>query len=167
MTAPATALRPAVDRRHRSPVAGRARSQWKPADVPPRSPILEYRRPCAPAEVTLPVGTGRHVQSARQVELKARARRRNLVLGAAAIAILVALALPWGGAGGKTLAASGPVLAGATANSSTVYVVQPGDTVWSIAQHLEPGADPRVIVAQLEAEVGSDTLQLGEHIRLP
>jgi hypothetical protein len=39
--------------------------------------------------------------------------------------------------------------------------------MWSIARRLDPGADPRVIVAQLEAQVGSDSLQAGERIHLP
>jgi hypothetical protein len=96
-----------------------------------------------------------------------RVRRRRLLLGATAAGILVALALPWGGAGGHPLATPGPVLAGAAVTAGADYVVQPGDTMWSIARRLDPGADPRVIVAQLEAQVGSDSLQAGERIHLP
>jgi hypothetical protein len=82
-------------------------------------------------------------------------------------ASLVALALPWGGAGGHPLATPGSVLAGAAIAPGDVYVVQPGDSMWTIAQRLDPAGDPRVIVSQLESQVGSDTLQPGEHIRLP
>jgi hypothetical protein len=39
--------------------------------------------------------------------------------------------------------------------------------MWSIAQRLDPTADPRVLVSQLETQVGSDTLQPGERIHLP
>lgn len=82
-------------------------------------------------------------------------------------AILVALALPWGGAGGHTLATPGPVLAGAAVSHHGVYIVQPGDTLWSIALRLDPGADPRVVVAELEAQAGSDTLRAGQRLHLP
>lgn len=89
------------------------------------------------------------------------------MLGAATVGILVALALPWGGAGGHTLATPGPVLAGATVSHHSVYVVQPGDTLWSIAERLDPSGDPRVLVAELQAQIGSDTVQAGERLRLP
>ena len=121
------------------------------------------------------VGTRRHrvptsspcAAAPRARVVAARIRRRRLVLGAAVVGMLVALALPWGGAGGHTLATPGPVLAGATVTHHADYIVQPGDTMWSIAQRLDPGADPRVVVAQLQAQVGSDTLQAGERLRLP
>jgi nucleoid-associated protein YgaU len=48
-----------------------------------------------------------------------------------------------------------------------VYVVQPGDTLWSIATRLDPGADPRPLVDRLVAAHGSATLHVGEVIRLP
>ena len=99
------------------------------------------------------------------------ARRRpggqRLVPALVSCAAAVALALPWGGAGGHPLATPGPVLAGAAVTPGAPYVVQPGDTLWSIAQRLDPTGDPRVVVAQLETQVGSDTLQPGERIRLP
>ncbi|MHB8438929.1 MAG: LysM peptidoglycan-binding domain-containing protein [Acidimicrobiales bacterium] len=97
----------------------------------------------------------------------ARVRRRRVVLAAATIGMLVALALPWGGAGGHTLAASGSVLAGAALEPHTLYIVQPGDNMWTIAERLSPRADPRVVVAQLEQQVGSDTLQPGDRLTLP
>ena len=106
-------------------------------------------------------------QAARSKLLAGRARRRRLLLGVAVVGILVALALPWGGAGGHTLATPGPVLAGATVTHHASYVVQPGDTLWSIAQRLDPGADPRPIVAELQAQVGSETVQVGQHLQLP
>lgn len=90
-----------------------------------------------------------------------------MVLAALVAGILVALALPWGGVGRPPLATPGPVLAGATVSAHASYVVQPGDTMWSIAERLDPGGDPRPLVAALEAQVGSDTLQPGERLRLP
>ena len=87
---------------------------------------------------------------------RGRAHRRRILLGVSSGAVLVALALPWGGAGRHPLATPGPVLAGATA-SNGAYVVQPGDTMWTIAERLDPSGDPRPLVLKLEREVGSDS----------
>ncbi len=96
-----------------------------------------------------------------------RIRRRRLTLVAVTAALLVALALPWGGSGGHSLATPGPVLAGATVSHHALYIVQPGDTMWSIAERLDPTGDPRAVVSALEAQVGSDDLQPGQQLRLP
>jgi len=48
-----------------------------------------------------------------------------------------------------------------------VYVVQPGDTLWSIAQRVEPGADPRPLVQQLSAELEGAGLQPGQALTVP
>ncbi|MEY2436095.1 MAG: hypothetical protein QOF97_931 [Acidimicrobiaceae bacterium] len=53
-----------------------------------------------------------------------------------------------------------PVPAGAT------YVVQPGDTVWSIAEQLSPGADVRAAVDHLVSLNGSAALEVGQHLLL-
>ena len=49
------------------------------------------------------------------------------------------------------------------------YVVQPGDTLWSIASRLAgPGEDPRPVVDRLEeANRGLGTLMPGETLQLP
>ena len=43
-------------------------------------------------------------------------------------------------------------------------VVQAGDTLWTIAERLDPKADPRAVVDQLAAAHGSSSLQPGEVI---
>ncbi|HUY20880.1 MAG TPA: LysM peptidoglycan-binding domain-containing protein [Acidimicrobiales bacterium] len=97
----------------------------------------------------------------------AAVRRRRVLLGTVAAGLIAALALPWGGAGGQPLATSGPARAGGAVAHHTGYVVQPGDTLWSIAERLDPSGDPRPLVAQLAAEVGGDTVVPGEHVVLP
>jgi Tfp pilus assembly protein FimV len=52
-------------------------------------------------------------------------------------------------------------------SSHALYVVQPGDTLWTIAQRLVPGADPRPVEARLAAQVGSETIVPGERVVLP
>ncbi len=93
-------------------------------------------------------------------------RRRRFLLGTVATGLLVALALPWSGTGGS-LATPGPALAGETLAQHAPYVVQPGDTLWSIALRLDPTGDPRPVVAKLEAEIGGDNVVPGEHLVLP
>jgi hypothetical protein len=93
--------------------------------------------------------------------------RGRILLGIMATALVVVLALPWGGAGGRPLATSGPARAGAVIAPHELYIVQPGDTLWGIAQRLAPNADPRSVEAQLAAEVGGDTVLVGQRLVLP
>jgi nucleoid-associated protein YgaU len=84
----------------------------------------------------------------------------------AACALIVMLALPWGGTGGQSLAVPGAAHGGAlTAGSS--YVVRQGDTLWGIAERLAGNADPRPLMARLETEAGGDDIQPGQVLRLP
>ena len=142
-------------------------SAWRPVDARPSGGAGLGR--CAVAEPyageSSPGPSPRHPSVlARR---RARVRRRRALLATVTGALLVALALPWGGAGGRPLATSGPVLAGAAPVTHADYVVQPGDTLWSIAVRLDPSADPRVVVGELEAQTGSDTVVPGQHLRLP
>lgn len=91
-------------------------------------------------------------------------RRRR----AAAVGILVTLVLAVQGllavVGGD---ASGPAHRPIPAEARQAYVVQPGDTFWSIAVRLRPGRDPRPLVDRLVADHGSATLVVGERVALP
>ncbi|MFZ0664620.1 MAG: LysM domain-containing protein [Acidimicrobiales bacterium] len=111
-----------------------------------------------------PSGTGRG--SPATTRLTARQRRLRTLLAAAAIAVIVLLALPLGGTGGHTLAASGAA-GGGRLVAGTVYTVRPGDTLWGIAQRVVGNNDPRPVVDQLEAEAGGDIVQPGQQLRLP
>jgi LysM domain len=91
-------------------------------------------------------------------------RRRRLALGLLCGALLVLLALPISALGGRTVARSSSAITSATPQA---YTVQPGDTLWTVAQRVDPGGDPRVLVAQLAAQTGSTTLIPGERLALP
>jgi hypothetical protein len=92
-----------------------------------------------------------------------------------AAAVLVALAalgvlLGAGSLAGAGQDGSGPS-AGAMSRSARpiaarVHVVQPGDTLWSLARLLQPVGDVRPLVARLQAEHGSGPLVPGERLRL-
>ncbi len=75
-----------------------------------------------------------------------------------------ALALPLSGTGGHSHAAGS---APAETGGAATYTVQPGDTLWTIAERVDPTADPRPLVARLAAQTGSDTVVPGERIVLP
>ena len=91
-------------------------------------------------------------------------RRRR----AAAAGILVALVLAVQGLLAVLgVDGSGPPPRPVPAGQLSAYVVQPGDTFWSIAVRLEPERDPRPLVDRLVAEHGSATLVVGERIALP
>jgi Tfp pilus assembly protein FimV len=47
-----------------------------------------------------------------------------------------------------------------------VYVVQPGDTLWSIARRLDPAGDVRSTVDELVSRHGSATVDVGDRIPL-
>jgi LysM repeat protein len=54
----------------------------------------------------------------------------------------------------------------ATDGSAAVHVVQPGDTLWSIAAAVAPGSDPRPIVDELARRSGGAGLQPGQRIAI-
>ena len=94
-------------------------------------------------------------------------RRRRLAVLAAALSVLVLPALVFAASGSSTSVtpASAPV-APAVAPASPVYIVQPGDTLWSIAHAVDPHADPRDVVDHLVELNGSGALQPGQRLRL-
>ena len=52
--------------------------------------------------------------------------------------------------------------------SRVTYVVQPGDTLWSIARRVAPGQDPRPVVDRLiEANDVRGGLQAGQELSIP
>ncbi|MGO8873303.1 MAG: LysM peptidoglycan-binding domain-containing protein [Acidimicrobiales bacterium] len=109
-------------------------------------------------EELAPVAHGR-----RPHRVPVEVRRRRTLLAVMGL-LLIALALPLGGAGGHSHpTGSTPAEAGHPSS----YVVQPGDTLWSIAERMAPAADPRPLVAELSAQTGSDHVVPGERLVLP
>jgi hypothetical protein len=85
-------------------------------------------------------------------------RRRRFV--AATLGLGLALTVVRAGA---ALGGSSPGIAGRRPHVQTV-VVQPGDTLWSLASRLAPGSDPRAVVDALVQARGSSTVVPGETI---
>jgi nucleoid-associated protein YgaU len=122
-----------------------------PADI--RRLVVVRTAPLAPASAParVPAATYR----------RRRAIAMLVVVTAVATLLLVLHGLLAAFGGGPLTASERPGVPGA------VYVVQPGDTFWEIARRLEPGGDPRPLVARLVAEHGSPVLVAGDRLRLP
>ncbi len=91
---------------------------------------------------------------------------RRLVAALIVVGLASALWAGLGALGGAlTVSERSSPLGGAGADP--VYVVQPGDTLWTLARRLDPGGDPRPLVDSLVASRGGATLQVGERISLP
>jgi hypothetical protein len=104
------------------------------------------------------------VPDRRRVRRSTPEVRRRRVLLVAMGRLLLALALPLSGTGGN----SHPIgSALAETGHPVAYTVQPGDTLWSIAERVDPAGDPRPLVARLASQLGSDTVVPGEHLVLP
>lgn len=127
--------------------------------------ILEpqrFPRPEAPARPDLrliPGGRG-----ARPVPV-----RPNAVAILAAVAVLIALLIGTVAVGRGALAglAPAPATATAPAASGRTVVVEPGDTVWSIARRLQPSGDVRPLVDRLVAANGGTAIAAGDRLVVP
>jgi hypothetical protein len=85
------------------------------------------------------------------------------VIAGAVAACLLSLTL----AGGAAAASHGPAREGWSA--ARQIVVEPGQTLWSIASAAEPGADTRAVIEQIIAanRLPGDTIEPGEALWVP
>ena len=103
----------------------------------------------------------------RRVRARVRQRRQRLAATLVVLGALTILALPghvYGattGAGLSTDLANSSVLA-----SGMNYVVQPGDTINSMARDMNP-TDPAEAQSLLVHELGSSVVVPGEHVLIP
>lgn len=96
---------------------------------------------------------------ARRVRITRRGRLVLTLLGAALL--LVAISVGRTGSQAATATETGPSLSQTT--------VQPGDTLWSVAQRIAPRNDPREVVAQIRRvnHLHTSTLRAGQQLLLP
>jgi len=96
-------------------------------------------------------------------------RRRRLAVALLALGVVVVAARAGVALGGSPLAAPErrPASSALPAGGAASVVVEPGDTLWSIATRLAPADDPRPLVDELSDARGGAPLQPGERVRLP
>jgi nucleoid-associated protein YgaU len=111
-------------------------------------PIDRRRRPPSPA-------------ARRRATIRRRLTAIAFVVGL--VLVIRPLVLP----GGDPLVVPGRATPVAAAAGTRTYIVQPGDTLWSIARHLHPDQDPRPLVDQLSTQVPGGSLQAGQRVVLP
>ena len=87
-------------------------------------------------------------------------RRRRLAVVAVVIGLVLGLA-SFGRQADATPSAE------AQAAEAVLVVVQPGDTLWTIADALVDNADPRPLVAELSEIAGGAAIQPGQLLRIP
>ena len=97
--------------------------------------------------------------------------RRRLVVALVALAVVLAVMVGAGNVlanrGGAPASTSAVRPASAVATLGGTYVVQPGDTMWSITAAVHGGDVPVAYVDALVAANGGATLQVGQVISLP
>lgn len=114
----------------------------------------------------LPEHVSRSADVARQGKTRLRITRRGRVVLGALITLLVVGLL----AAAATLGASRAIASNEAGNADFGYVVvQPGDTLWSVATELDPSSDPRDIIAEIVRlnQLGGSDVQAGEAIAVP
>lgn len=93
-------------------------------------------------------------------------RRRRLVAALAMVALSSSVAF-----GARALAGGSPESPSSTAQSGQrterVWIVRPGDTVWSLVEASGVHGDIRPVVDRIEASLHNQPLQVGERVVVP
>jgi len=99
-----------------------------------------------------------------------RVRRRRLAVLVLAVALAAGVAVGLQAVAGLTAVGTTteprPVEVRPVPVAGYEYVVQPGDTLWSIATEIAPDADPRPVVDALRAANGGPVLEVGTRLTL-
>ncbi|GAB3612157.1 LysM peptidoglycan-binding domain-containing protein [Humibacter ginsengisoli] len=106
----------------------------------------------------------RAAADARPSRVRTRLTRRGRVVLSALIVLPLLV-------GGGALLASGGAMAGIRSPGASFHhlTVQPGESLWSIAERVAPRSDPRDVVAAFVDLNGlsSSTIQAGEQLAIP
>ena len=135
----------------------------------PLRPLGDVRpRPNLRLVADPPAGGGRPTSARRG---PVRLTRRGQLAVVVAVALLAAFGCMVLGLMPAAVTSSGQVVGeqGTAALAGTTLVVQPGDSLWSVAARIAPGVDPRVTVQQLVDRNGlpSTAVAAGQVLRLP
>lgn len=97
--------------------------------------------------------------------LRMTARGRRVIVGMVSLPLAAAVFLG-ALAGGEALASRS---ASAPGGEFTTVLVEPGDSLWSIALEVAPASDPRDVVDEIVRlnALGSSTVDAGQRIAIP
>ena len=135
--------------------------------------LADHRRP-SPVVTNLHAAARLRSVPPQRLHPSVYRRRRLLAAGIlllAIAAVLVTAQSLMAGTGGGPLTTTGAAAVsspGAMAPAGAqVWVVRPGDTLWSIARSVDPKGDVRPLVDRLAAEVGDAGLYPGQAVAIP
>jgi hypothetical protein len=96
-------------------------------------------------------------------------RGRAVVAALVTVAAVLLVGLAWLAGVVRAQAAGSAVPSRDVYRSLTAVVVRPGESLWSIAERSQPGADPRVVVQELIDLNGlhGSAVQAGERLWMP
>ena len=129
------------------------------APVPYR--LAAPRAECRPVFRVLEGGAGHRARPARY-------RRRRLAVAVLAALVLLGARTALGQPEGGSPATPGPAPSGPGVGAGAhVHVVEPGDTLWSVARSLQPRGDVRPMVDRLAEARRGAPLRPGERLVVP
>ncbi len=125
----------------------------------------DHLRLVTEAELSYAPGGARHARCAPRARHASRAH--GVLSFLATVGVLAGL---WAGASALRAAGSAPIVpppGSWKVAGGYELVVRPGQTVWSIASAMEPGADPRALVDEIDAGLPGGVLVAGTVLRVP
>lgn len=133
--------------------------------------LADHRRPNA-AVTDLHAAARLRAAAPERLHPSVYRRRRLLAAGILLLAIAAVLSIAQSilaGAGGGPLTTTGAAASGGamTPAGAEVWIVRPGDTLWSIARAVDPKGDVRPLVDRLASETGTAGLYPGEPVAIP
>ncbi len=113
---------------------------------------------------TITFGNAAIIPARPATRLRLTARGRRVVLAVASVPLAIGIA--FAALSGGSAVASGEEVA--TASFETVTVM-PGDTLWTIAESIAPGADPRDVIGDITRLnlLQGGALQIGQELAIP
>jgi hypothetical protein len=133
------------------------------ADIPAYAPA---REPCASVQPHSDPVVRRGAHRPSPAVLRRQRAVAVIVLATLLLGCWLGLQAALGRIGGGPLATTGAP-GGPRPAAGRVWIVRPGDTLWSIAEAADPGSDVRPLVDRLAAAIGNTELYPGEAVALP
>jgi LysM domain len=134
-----------------------------------RVPAVAQPVAARPRAIRLSREGGAVTASARPAGLRLTRRGRIVVAAIGLVAALAISALAWLAVAGQAQASSHARPGVPPASGLVRVIVRPGQTLWSIAVHAEPSADPRAVIQEITDlnSLGSPAIHAGQVLWVP